>query len=101
MDASTTSSPTPPPVAPAAITRPQEPRSQPSGTNAAERNATTADDNGRYRVMLDIDENSKRVVTTFVDPDTNEVIDQLPSKKMLRIAAAIREMLGALVDTQA
>lgn len=51
--------------------------------------------------MLDIDESSRRVVATFVDPDTNEVIDQLPSKKMLSIAASIREMLGALVDTQA
>lgn len=97
MDASTASSLAL--VARAAITHTKAPQSQLPGTPA--RTAMTANAVGRYRVMLDIDESSRRVVATFVDPDTNEVIDQLPSKKMLSIAASIREMLGALVDTQA
>lgn len=99
MDASTSSLLAP--VARAAIAQRLGPQSPPPGATAPERPAPIAGADGRYRVMLDIDESSRRVVATFVDPDTNEVIDQLPSKKMLSIAASIREMLGALVDTQA
>ncbi len=52
----------------------------------------------RFRVTLDIDESSQRVVTTIINPETGEVVDQLPSEQLRKIAVAIREMLGPLVD---
>ena len=52
------------------------------------------------RVSLTVDKDSNRVVARVIDKDTGEVKYQVPSEKLMRSAAALREFLGAALDTQ-
>ena len=73
---------------------------QPPGRQAPTGGAAPLSQN-RLLVMIDIDDESRRVVATFVNPETGAVVNQMPTAQMRRIAAAIREMLGSLVDASA
>lgn len=53
------------------------------------------------RVELGIDQASGRVYGRIVDPDTGDVVDQLPPDNMLKLIARTREILGPIVDKQA
>ena len=55
----------------------------------------------RLLVTLDIDADSHRVITTIINPETGAVVNEIPAAQMRKIAAAIREMLGSLVDASA
>ncbi len=52
----------------------------------------------RFDVSIAIDEASKHVVVTITDPETGEVVGELPPEQIRRIAASIREMLAPMVD---
>ena len=73
---------------------------QPPGRHAATGGGAALSQN-RLLITLDIDAESRRVVTTFVNPETGAVVNQIPAAQMRRIAAAIREMLRSLVDASA
>ena len=51
-----------------------------------------------FRVALGVDQASKRVVATIINPETGEVVDQMPPEKLRHIAAAIRRMLAPPVE---
>ncbi|AFK52915.1 flagellar protein FlaG [Tistrella mobilis] len=79
---------------------------QSSGSKAAEALAKALREQGidlgsmasQVKLALDIDTNTGDVVGRIVDRSTGEVVEQLPPEKTLRMIAALREMVGAVVD---
>jgi flagellar protein FlaG len=53
------------------------------------------------RIEFSIDEDSKRQVVKVIDPDTREVIRQMPSEEALQIAKALDRLQGLLIKHQA
>ena len=52
-------------------------------------------------LRIDIDKESRHVVTTVVDRDTGEVIRQVPSEEFLRVSRAMNKLQGLLVSQKA
>jgi flagellar protein FlaG len=46
-------------------------------------------------LQLEVDESTKRVVVKLIDPNTKEVIKQIPSKEMLRIGRRVDKLLSS------
>lgn len=53
------------------------------------------------RIEFSIDEDSKRQVVKVIDPDTKEVIRQMPSEEALAIAKALDRLQGLLIKQEA
>ena len=67
--------------------------------NAARPKALLAD--GTLRIRAHRDDASARLVLQVLDRATGEMIEQYPPEQLLRLYAALRESLGALVDERA
>ncbi|CAG9168605.1 flagellar protein FlaG [Cupriavidus respiraculi] len=52
-------------------------------------------------LRIDIDKESRHVVTTVVDRDTGDVIRQIPSEEFLRVSRAMNKLQGLLVSQKA
>lgn len=52
-------------------------------------------------LSLSVDEDLGRVVVKIVDPETKEVIKQLPSEEALALAKSLGKMTGMFVETRA
>lgn len=52
-------------------------------------------------LMIDRDSDSGRFVYRFIDPDSGEVLRQFPADDVLKRAATLRQLTGALVDDSA
>lgn len=50
------------------------------------------------RFEYKIHDDTKRIMVTIVNPDTDEVIKEIPSEKVLDMVAKIWEMSGVLID---
>jgi uncharacterized FlaG/YvyC family protein len=101
------------PSAPAASQRPTRgatiagPSVDPRSTAGPERSSTEELGAARLRALLadpavrvraHRDDDSARVVLQVLDRATGEVIEQYPPDQLLRLYAALRQSLGALVD---
>ncbi len=53
-----------------------------------------------YRLSLSIDHDTNRVLIKFKDPESGEVIRQIPPEVVLEIAKRFDELKGALFDSQ-
>lgn len=53
-----------------------------------------------YGVQFELGEHEPRVVTRIIDRDSGDIIRQIPSEEVLRIAERIDELQGRLVDLQ-
>ncbi len=53
-----------------------------------------------YRLSLSIDHDTNRVLIKFKDPESGEVVRQIPSEVVLEIAKRFDELKGALFDSQ-
>ena len=53
------------------------------------------------RIEFSVDEDSKRRIVKVIDPETREVIRQLPSEEALAIAKALDRLQGLLIDQHA
>lgn len=53
------------------------------------------------RIEFSVDEDSKRQVVKVIDPDTKEVIRQMPSEEALAIAKALDRLQGLLIKQEA
>lgn len=53
------------------------------------------------RIEFSIDEDSKRQVVKVIDPDTKEVIRQMPSEEALAISKALDRLQGLLIKQEA
>ena len=85
-------------VAQSTAAMPPAPAQPPARHTPTGGGAAASPSQNRLLVTLDIDENIGRVVTIIVNPETGEEVNQIPAAQMRKIAAAIREMLGSLVD---
>jgi flagellar protein FlaG len=80
---------------------------QPGGKDAAREVESALDSINKtmkslsHRLEFSIDEDSQRQVVKVVDPDTKEVIRQMPSKEALEIAKALDRLQGLLIRQQA
>ncbi|MCI0508822.1 flagellar protein FlaG [Chromohalobacter marismortui] len=54
-----------------------------------------------YNVQFELSEHSGRIVTRIVDRESQELIRQIPSEEVLRIAEALEQRQGRLVDWEA
>lgn len=52
-------------------------------------------------LQLDIDETTKTVVGRIVNPETGEIIKEIPTKEMMRLMARNADLLGALLNKKA
>lgn len=50
------------------------------------------------RIHLQIHEGTQRVMVKIINSDTGEVISEIPSEKLLDIAAKMEEMVGTIFD---
>lgn len=50
---------------------------------------------------LDIDDNTRTVIGRIVNPETGEIVKQIPSEEMVRLMARNAELLGALLNKKA
>ena len=55
----------------------------------------------RYRVQLDIDGDTGRVVAEVREKESGDLVTEVPSRTLLRQAAMLRESLGMILDTPA
>ncbi|MDJ0951700.1 MAG: flagellar protein FlaG [Alphaproteobacteria bacterium] len=53
---------------------------------------------GKYRVKLDIDDDSGRVVAEVRDKESGELVNEVPSRKLLRQAQMLKEAVGMILD---
>ena len=97
-----TTPPTPPsrvsatPAAPA----PDHPAARPS-TDAAVRKLTEALRAASVSVQFEIDRETNRVVTKIVDKANGEIIRQIPTEEVVRIADALAQLQGLFVNQTA
>lgn len=54
-----------------------------------------------YGVQFELEEVASRVVTRIVDVENGEVIRQIPSEEVLRVAERLGEVQGRLLDLEA
>ncbi|SFC86451.1 flagellar protein FlaG [Massilia yuzhufengensis] len=54
-----------------------------------------------HSLEFSLDDDSKRQVVKVIDPETREVIRQMPSKEALEIAKALDRLQGLLIRQQA
>jgi len=52
----------------------------------------------KYRVQLDIDKPTGRVVAEVRNKESGELVTEVPSRTLLRHAAMLREALGMILD---
>ena len=52
----------------------------------------------RFRVKLDIDVDTGRIVAEVRNRQTDELVTEVPSRKLLRQAAMLKETLGMILD---
>ncbi len=55
-------------------------------------------DIAKYRVKLDIDDDSGRVVAEVRDKKSGELVNEVPSRKLLRQAQMLKEAVGMILD---
>ena len=54
----------------------------------------------RYRLQFSLDKETGDVVVRVFDPETQEVIRQVPPDEMLELRERLRETRGALIDNE-
>ena len=55
----------------------------------------------RYRVQLDIDGDTGRVVAEIREKESGDLVTEVPSRTLLRQAAMLKDTLGMILDTPA
>lgn len=58
----------------------------------------TLSENKITQVKYEMHEGTKSIIVKIVDSDTNEVIKEIPSEKLLDYAAGMEKLLGIIVD---
>lgn len=53
----------------------------------------------QYRVQLDIDRGTGRVIAEIRDKETGDLVQEVPPKALLKHAALLKEALGTILDT--
>lgn len=70
----------------------------PLAQNILEESGVKSEDLGRFRVQLDIDDDSGRVVAEIRNKETGELVDEVPTRSVLRQAAMLKEAVGMILD---
>jgi flagellar protein FlaG len=55
----------------------------------------------RRDLQFRVDEDTNRVVVTVVNPETGEVVRQIPSEELMAVARTLGQLQGLLIDTKA
>lgn len=54
--------------------------------------------NVNFQLSFSIDKESKKLVVKVINPDTNEVIRQIPPQELLNLAASLQQTDGILIN---
>jgi len=73
----------------------------PAATTDAIKELSEALQSTSISLQFKIDEDSHKVITNVVDRDTGELIRQIPSEEMMRVARAMNKLQGLLVEQTA
>ncbi len=73
----------------------------PEDMTAAVRELTDALRNTTIGLQFEIDDTTHKVITKVIDRDTGELIRQLPSEEVMRVARAMTKLQGLLVNQSA
>lgn len=73
----------------------------PEDMSAAVRELSDALRTTTIGLQFEIDETTHKVITKVIDRDTGELIRQLPSEEIMRIARAMNKLQGLLVHQSA
>lgn len=104
VDRSTAASPARPDAAGAVARKPESTDAAPPSAQALSKAVDSINEamkNLSNRIEFTIDDDSKRQVVKVIDPDTREVIRQMPSEEALAIAKALDRLQGLLIKQQA
>ncbi|PLX84339.1 MAG: flagellar biosynthesis protein FlaG [Desulfuromonas sp.] len=55
---------------------------------------------GLNSVRFEMSEEAREVVIRIIDPETNEVIRQLPTEELLKVSSSLEELRGLLLQTE-
>lgn len=91
---------------PAEPPRPASTVPAPTGTESAPTTTSAASSSGARidppsagaEMRFELDRDHSRVVLRMTDPSTGEIVRQIPSEVLLRVAAMITEARGGTVD---
>lgn len=89
------------PAADATVDAAAAPRAESASTDAAVRKLTEALRSASVSVQFEIDSETNRVVTKVVDKANGEIIRQIPTEEVVRIADALAQLQGMLVHQTA
>lgn len=53
------------------------------------------------QISFEVDQNTRRIIVSVIDRETKEVIRQIPPAQVLRMVAALDELLGLVLDETA
>ena len=53
-----------------------------------------------WNIKIRIDEGTDSIVTQIVDPDSNQIIKQIPPQELLEIMSRLRNIVGLLLDIE-
>jgi len=56
---------------------------------------------GKHGIQFDVNDQGSKVVVRIIDQDSGDVIRQIPSEEVLRIAERLDEVQGQLLNQQA
>ena len=56
-------------------------------------------EDGAYNVRFEMNNDVDRLVISLLDPETDEIVRQIPPKEIIKLAEYIREITGNLVDS--
>ncbi len=73
----------------------------PEDMTAAVRELTDALRNTTIGLQFEIDDTTHKVITKVIDRETGELIRQLPSEEVMRVARAMTKLQGLLVNQSA
>ncbi|HRX16008.1 MAG TPA: flagellar protein FlaG [Spirochaetota bacterium] len=78
--------------------------SEPSGESRIENMSNVIDTLNKAagsidsRVSFQYNDKTKRIVMRIMDPETNELVRQVPTKEMIRLLERINEVTGVFLD---
>jgi flagellar protein FlaG len=52
------------------------------------------------RIAFELDKDTGKTILKIIDPQTNEVIRQIPPEELLRISKRISELLGLIINAR-
>ena len=78
-----------------------EPKPSPGELREAIKEIQQSVDNGNTNLQFSVDEDTGRTIVSVIDSETRQVVRQIPSEEVMRMARALDRMQGLLFNGKA